>query len=112
MFFLFVAVSLFLTIFTADKMQLWMKAVSGDAPRAPMVWGPLGKLAWKFAGRDEGRFMFFEFLFLVLHIVAIGAAFDYIKIGRGAGSGIIPAIIVSLALAVFWGSFYLRRRKV
>lgn len=112
MFFLFLSVSLFLVVFHADKLQLWAVITSANEARAPMVWGPLGKLAWKFSGRDIGRFLLFQFFWAVAHIVVIGLVFDKLKIGAGAGSGVIPAIVVSLALAVFWGSFYVRRRKV
>lgn len=112
MFFLFVAVSFFLVVFILDKMQFWMVMSSLDRPtNGPMVYGPLAKLAWRFSGKDEGRFMAFQFFWTVAHIVAIGAAFDYIKLGR-AKSGIIPAIIVALALGVYYGQLYLRRRKV
>jgi len=111
MFFLFLAVTFFLIAFLLDKMQFWMKMTSADPAEAPMVYGPLAKLAWRFSGKDEGRFMLFQFFWTVAHIVVIGAAFDYIKIGR-AKSGIIPAIVVALALGVYYSQLYLRRRKV
>jgi len=111
MFFLFVAVTFFLVMFILDKMQFWMKMTSLVPPKGPMVYGPLAKLAWRFSGKDEGRFMGFQFFWTVAHVVVIGAVFDYIKIGRGK-SGIIPAIIVALALGVYYGQLYLRRRKV
>jgi hypothetical protein len=111
MFSLFVAVSFFLVMFILDKMQFWMKMASLVPLEGPMVYGPLAKLAWRFSGKDEGRFMLFQFFWTVAHIVVIGAAFDYIKLGR-AKSGIIPASIVALALGVYYGQLYLRRRKV
>lgn len=111
MFFLFVAVTFFLVAFLLDKMQFWMKKTATAPLKGPMVYGPLAKLAWRFSGQDEGRFMLFQFFWTVAHIVVIGAAFDYIKLGR-AKSGIIPGIVVALALGVYYGQLYLRRRKV
>lgn len=111
MFFLFASVCFFLVAFLLNKMQFWMKMTSLAPTKAPMVYGPLDKLAWCFSGKDEARFMAFQFFWTVAHIVVIGAAFDYIKIGR-AKSGIVPASIVALALGVYYGQLYLRRRKV
>lgn len=116
MFFLFLAVAFFMVVFLADKMQFWNLMLRLDRPtNGPMIYGPLANLAWKFSGGDIGRFMFFQFLWLVIHIVLIGAVFDYLKLGKTAlrpGSGIIPAIILALALAVFYGQLYLRRKRV
>lgn len=114
MFFLFAAVCFFLVVFILDKMQFWMKMSSIDRPtNGPMVYGPLAKLAWRFSARDEGRFMGFQFFWLVAHVIVLGLIFEKIKIGSEFHrSGVIPAIIVALTLGVYYGQIYLRRRKV